>query len=505
MKTGGKLKPEESKLLPLLLLAFCLLLCALVPYVHDDWDWGSSGGMQRLGTFFAGYNGRYAGNLLVMALTRISWLKTLVMGGVLFATLRRMASISGGKTPTLLVGTLLFFSMSMPMAEQSIGWLSAFCNYAPPTLVLLVYIAQAMHAFDKEASASARRTAAFALMGFLGALFMENVTVCLCLLSIGVVLISSIHTKRVYAPTLFFMVGALAGAACMFSNSVYLSIAQGKDSYRTMTTSTFDTIAQIAEQAMWDFRTVHLRFMFKENWVILVCVAVCSLVIYSQNAQRVSGAGKAALLPVLAGIVLYPLYIALCARHADWEPLLSYSRQLDELLGIAYILCIALLGFVLPLPKSVRLRLSLLTAAIALLAGPLIFVTPIGARCFYPIFVLEIPFVLELFACSQMDRGYKTLRPFAYMLLGALMVFWLSIYARNKMGNDARVKSAREQAAAGNEVIVVSELPYPDYSWDSHVYWINDDWFKDFYGLPEAAELKSVTYEEFYQLFKADK
>ena len=56
-----------------------MFLAYLFPYTGDDWAWGSSIGLGRLKSFFAGYNGRYVGNLIVLLLTRSKLLDAVVM------------------------------------------------------------------------------------------------------------------------------------------------------------------------------------------------------------------------------------------------------------------------------------------------------------------------------------------------------------------------------------------------------------------------------------------
>ena len=60
-------------------LLFFGFLAFLFPYSGDDWAWGSIMGITRLETFFDNYNGRYLGNLLVMAITRSKALKVILM------------------------------------------------------------------------------------------------------------------------------------------------------------------------------------------------------------------------------------------------------------------------------------------------------------------------------------------------------------------------------------------------------------------------------------------
>jgi len=64
-----------------LILTSCFMVLCLtgyfVPYVHDDWAWGGSLGLERLANFFQDYNGRYLGNLLVIAGTHSRLFKAL--------------------------------------------------------------------------------------------------------------------------------------------------------------------------------------------------------------------------------------------------------------------------------------------------------------------------------------------------------------------------------------------------------------------------------------------
>ena len=60
---------------------FCL--CLLFPASGDDWYWGSSYGIDLLNSKFQNLNGRYAGNLLVIILTRSDILRSLTISMLL--------------------------------------------------------------------------------------------------------------------------------------------------------------------------------------------------------------------------------------------------------------------------------------------------------------------------------------------------------------------------------------------------------------------------------------
>ncbi len=72
---------ENNKIWLRYIICFGLIaiLCYLFPYTGDDWAWGSKIGVDRLNNWFENYNGRYVGNLIVLAMTRSNLLKAVIM------------------------------------------------------------------------------------------------------------------------------------------------------------------------------------------------------------------------------------------------------------------------------------------------------------------------------------------------------------------------------------------------------------------------------------------
>lgn len=68
---------ENNKIWLRYIICFGLIaiLCYLFPYTGDDWAWGSKIGIDRLNNWFENYNGRYVGNLIVLAMTRSNLFK----------------------------------------------------------------------------------------------------------------------------------------------------------------------------------------------------------------------------------------------------------------------------------------------------------------------------------------------------------------------------------------------------------------------------------------------
>lgn len=100
---------------------FVFLLSLLFPYSGDDWAWGSQIGLDRLAAHFEAYNGRYVGNLIVLAMTRSNVLKALCMSLFIIAMLYMIEKIVGNRTAPLIASAALLL-MPTDMLRQSIVW-----------------------------------------------------------------------------------------------------------------------------------------------------------------------------------------------------------------------------------------------------------------------------------------------------------------------------------------------------------------------------------------------
>jgi len=228
-------KSTQTALLSVALFVAFALLSYLFPYTGDDWGWGSQIGLDRLANRFADYNGRYAGNLLVLALTRSKTLSMLVMGvsfvGVCLLPARFASS---GSLSAYAFGALLFLLLPREIFAQAVAWTSGFSNYVPPILLTMLYFVAVKNVFDENPPGYNRfLSVPVAVTGFASALFMENVT----LFNIGasLLIIAGVYLrfKKVYLVHIVHFVSCVAGAVLMFSNSAYGLIAEKQDFYRT--------------------------------------------------------------------------------------------------------------------------------------------------------------------------------------------------------------------------------------------------------------------------------
>lgn len=126
-----------------LVFALFLYIGYKVPYCHDEWRWGTDARFQLMKRGFAGYNGRYLGNLLAVLITRSVMAKTLVIAvGVvwLFHVMYKNIYFKEEKKTKenlflLLSCAFLILSLPATLFQQSYGWPAAFVNFFPPVFL----------------------------------------------------------------------------------------------------------------------------------------------------------------------------------------------------------------------------------------------------------------------------------------------------------------------------------------------------------------------------------
>ena len=145
---------KYKKIVPFVVVfLFFGVLGYLFPYTNDDWAWGSSIGINRLNNFFANYNGRYLGNLLVILLTRFRIIRALVMAVILTLITFLINKIIQKETENktiLLIAIFLMVLVPRPIFRQAIAWTSGFTNYVPPVLLILIWFYLSRNILDNK-------------------------------------------------------------------------------------------------------------------------------------------------------------------------------------------------------------------------------------------------------------------------------------------------------------------------------------------------------------------
>ena len=505
MKSKAKSIDKSFIILGIILFIVFALLAHLTPYLHDDWAWGGHTGTDRLNSFFAGYNGRYLGNLLILliAKNRLAMIICMALSYTLACLIPCM--FSGNRNAlTLSLSGVLFFLLPRSIYAQTVGWASGYSNYMPPIMILALYFIMIRNIFgDEKIKYSKIAPVISLLLAFSGALFMENITLAYIAIAFLIILYVLIKAKKLYLTHIAFALGSVAGAVAMFTNSSYGIIAKSEDSYRSVPSGTDEILKTVGEHL-----NGAIDYLFINNLIICfiasallvgICVICCK---ENKNKRAISG------IIALANCFALLIFFAK-SNFPEW---VFVSKKFTTLLiwGAAAIYCISLLlgALICVKDKSRKFKLLLLLVTAAAVVAPLLIVNPITARCYYPPYFVICLIITEMFAALKdeisISEGSKKVLCAAFAgALIALCVFHISIYSSIHHFDSLRQEYIEKQTKNNESVVMVSTLPYKDYLWGStpkHPMWQNH--LKEHYNMNPDAKIEYIEYSEFEKFAK---
>ena len=484
-----------------LFLSFVLLV-SFFPYSGDDWAWGSKMGIERLENWFHNYNGRYAGNLLVLLLTRSSFLKTIMIASSLFLICYLPKVYTNSNRLTLSIfSTVLLLLVPKQIFVQAISWTSGYSNYIPPILMTVIYFICIRNIFDTKFPTYKKPLPIFTvLLGFVSTLFMENVTLYNIAIAFIILLFTWYKWKRISFTHFAYFIGSLIGAIVMFTNSAYGLIANNKDSYRSTALSEglLDTIASHAYIICEQF--------FINNIPMLVVITLLCIILITLNEKN----------KMLShcSIVINSICLCLLFTKQQFTPwVLAVGNSHSQLITKAFIAfliilyCLSVLLIILLCIEDINKKLQILLplCSVPILIAPLLVVNPIGPRCFFP------PYVMLILFCSSVlnyiltkikitPTTERTMQTTFTATCIALFLFQFSIYSVIHEYDKKRNEYVQKQVQAGYDVITVCKLPYTSYVWfgdPTSSPW--DKRYKLFWNIDESITFEFLPYYEFNQ------
>lgn len=462
----------------LLLLAvwlFLLLLCRAFPVSGDDWFFLTRAqdlslisavkrGIATARQHYATTNGRLMGNFLSGMLGCSDGLRALVRSAVLlgvFACVCRVCKIQ------TICGALLALALTVALPStvfaQSYAWAAGFFNYVPPVLLLLIYLDTAARkiAGASAASFSAYSCAAYLLLGFLTQLFVENVTIGVCLFSGAVCIWLRVRCGRFDGRLAGHFVGALLGALVMFLAPGYRNV--GQEGYREMALSVSGLFAILQENI-----PIITRTLLEDNWLLIAPLsALCALLLC--RAKPAGKRGAIARKIALALLALAPAFFY-CNQHILLE--MAYNRYvfwlslaLDVAFALGYLCAIAAALWQGVGERAIRIAALLFLGAAAVFLAPLLVVQPVGPRCLYlPHMLLVCTLLCAGRACvKSLPQTAQALRwPLALAACAMLCgIVWVTFW--NGRTQDIRSAYIERQMAQGETQITLPGYPYAQY------------------------------------------
>jgi len=310
--------------------------------------------------------------------------------------------------------------------------------------------------------------------------------------------------KKVYLVHIVHFVSCVAGAVLMFSNSAYGLIAEKQDFYRTtvLERGFFATVTE-------NLKELAERF-FAENIVTvsvfsLLLGVLCVLSAKTIDDSRKKRFGFAALNVNL--ICLVPFYCK--GKLYDWD--LFFESDAYAMITAAVLAVIAALYFISASVvvlvcvdcKKTKSKAMFLLLCIPMLIAPLMLVSPIGPRCFFPPYLMLMGICVLLFSYLQdkLSIDAVAVKRTGVMLLSVCAVmlsFLFGVYGVINWYDERRNELAKKQTDAGFKTVVMYYLPYTYYVWNADPDvepW--EDHYKQFHGIDEDVKLKFILRENF--------
>ena len=333
---------------------------------------------------------------------------------------------------------------------------------------------------------------------------MENVTLYGLFVAVIILFTSIIKHRKIYASHVANLIGCVLGTIVMFSNSVYSSIANSNDGYRS---TAFDGGLFVTIN---DHFKIIIDQFFIKNLPLLFIVTILMAILAFKKMKTTDNKSDLALITVSVVINIFCLVLLYAKKEFSyWRILLENKKSADftEL----FILCVAFiymftvleLVFLCITDKSKMLKAEFLLISIPVLIGPLLVVNPIGPRCFFPPYFVMIVFCAYIL--EQITESFKadktvtlSINTITLTSAASVFVFLFCIYSTIHTYDTKRNEYALKQQDAGYETITICELPHASYVWTGNP--DAEPWstrYKLFHNIDKEKKLMLLPYNEF--------
>lgn len=379
---------------------------------------------------------------------------------------------------------VFLFMMLLPieLLRQTYSWHIAFLNYVLPVALLLLYLCCIYPLFSgRRIKDSVWLAVLCLLLGVCVQLFSQPITVYVTVMSVGVVVWHAVRTKKVSVVTVFFAVGAIAGAIIMFTSPPMHNLMQNDSAYYTAPTS-LGMVLYILKHNY----PIFSYYSLGNSALLQITISVCALVLlWRGGASSADDAPWRTRLKKILSVLLIALPVYFRLMSGSFDPITqsaSSFHALTQFFGsvycsiafdaLLYFLYVANVACVLIFftKDTLRRNLGLFSMASAIFVGaPMLVVQPIPYRCFLLPYVLWT-IVALLFVDGVWDgipAESRFLRsvciPGLYAAAAVTCAFYLMLYARCPKIERARVAYIEQEMALGAKEIVLPQYACAEY------------------------------------------
>ncbi len=470
-----------------LLVVFGITL--LFPLMGDDWQWRrdilTSEYLHFLFTM-SSFNGRYVANIIVLYITKNIVLRSIVISLVLCSIVEILYKETHINR---MFSWILIGLMGKEMFKQAIAWTSGFTNYGISTLLLLINVLFIFNNFNKKAKIS---SGIFLLLSyFISSFFIENLTVFLLIYSLVMNLIYLIKNKKLNYNMCLAFLGSLIGNICMFHQPCYSKVLDGTDTYRSIGHS----LGAVILRFLANYFKIISKYIAIEN-VFIILILIGALYLYYKKNKKDN---KIINLTYIY-LFMYSIYIFLLKINPNWNIFANYTIIFNGILTAIFLIILIIDILIIFYQSKDFYKILLIILTIIGLVAPLSVVSPLGARNFFMIYVLELFLLLLIVRNLNLNLNIK---PVLTMILLVIIGYYVSIYGYISLISTQRLNYIYKEVEKGNTIVNVPYLPYSDYLWNPDFV---DEYssinFKDAYKIPRNIQFKFMNYDEWYNNFK---
>ena len=468
-----------------------------IPYTSDDLNWGISAGIDHLVSH--DINTRYAGNLIVVLLTRSTLLKCFVLGATYFLIPLLILKIIelfveldyAKKSISFCFANILFLLLNYEVWRETYGWVSGAVNYVISALFLLLYVYFIFASLRGKNDKLMLLSSLF--VGLIMQLFIENVAVYSVVVTAVVFGYKLYKEKKIDKALLLLLVGNIIGVVVVFSNSLIITLFKtgtAIDNYRktifNVSDPLFDKVMlMLTNYIAIVFPPIFARFNSLYSVILLFLLSGISV------KKRVKNRAAFITLNCVLSAVLIADYICFQLYLAG-----EYIETAELILAVA----VFSVGFVeikaIFFDKKRKMQcfpVMFLWFSPGIIVAPLCLITETGFRLYITTNVCLIVLSTYLLVVLVKEWNRKSMI-LPQLIVGiftiALFAKWVVVYGSIGTCTNRRQTKINDAILNHSETIVLDH-----YEYDKYIHLANPGNeqmlmdFREFYGIPDEVSV----------------
>lgn len=453
---------------PLLFIWIFFIIFALINSIFilprgDDFIWAVSMDFERI-IGPKTQNGRYFTSILTYFMERIPLLRIIIMTlftAALPAVMCKLVDNSGKKFVASAAPIFMLFIIPYEISKQTIYWIAGFTNYVIGAVFSLSYICICLPLFNGKYEPLKKRWAIVtAILGFLGSLCVENVTIFNVLLAVFIVVFSFVNYKKVdIAHIVYFISTAVAAALMAFSSSYSSIISEEEDDFGLRFTE-----FGLPDMMMKIFNEI-LPLFSRRFYVLHIIIALSILIIYNKKFKDTESKKRPKyaklFIPIISAYAAFSFFSCNISYITAVTP--SYRIfAVETAFTFLYIVGLIYMFYCIG-GKSDFIRRTIFVAGTVIMIAPFVVVNPVSGRCFFLSAVFWCLIAADCTVSAVKDSDIKNmgyLKTVGTVFVGFICITVSCIAVTNKFIENVRVNYINEQLEKGKNNIYVIELPY---------------------------------------------